>query len=126
MKTTLFVLLISSCSINISTKCSDLKTGKFKLVSEESGTTIITRTAKEQVEINKDFNVKVRYKVKWLNACTYQLFDAKIYEGDDYFEGKKTDTLTVKITEISNDFYKISTTSNFSDLSLEVKLAIIK
>ncbi len=105
--------------------CSSVKTGKFKLDSQKSGTTIITRTSTEQIEVNKDLNVKVRYKVKWIDDCTYQLFQAKIHQGNKYFEGNKGDTLPIRIIEINQDYYKVNSTSNFSDLSVEAQLEIM-
>jgi hypothetical protein len=105
--------------------CSDLRTGKFVLVSEKLGTTIITRTNNRQEEINQDYNVKVRYKVKWINECTYQLFEGRYFSGRDFFEGEETDTMTVEITEISKEFYKVLTSSNLGDNSIEARLKII-
>lgn len=120
------MFLLSFFCINMSNDCSNIKTGKFKLIDQESGITIITRTANEQIEINENLNVKIRYKVNWINECTYQLFDAKVYKGDDYFQGQKSDTMTVSITEVNTDYYKVLTTSNFSDLSMEAKIEFIK
>lgn len=126
MKTILLLLLPINFLFTTDVDCTSIKTGKFKLSNDPSGTTMITRTVDEQIEENKDLGLKIRYKVKWIDDCTYQLFEAKIRQGDKSFIGQKSDTLTVNITEVNTSYYKVMTTSNFSDLSVEAKLEILK
>jgi len=121
-----FILLIFSATYDSAPKCEDVKTGKFELTMENAGTTIITRTETEQLEVNEFLGARVNYKVLCKDNCTYQLFDGKVYKGDSYYGGNPTDTLTVRIVDVKKKSYKVITTSNFSDFKLESELTIIK
>ncbi|MEM7372107.1 MAG: hypothetical protein AAF587_26050 [Bacteroidota bacterium] len=120
------ILLFSVSYLDIKPACSTVKTGDFKLISRHTGTTLIHRTATKQVEHNQKLNVKVHYTLKWLDACQYQMFDAKIHKGEEIIEGRKTDTTTVTITDIQPTFYTATTTSTIMGLSSEVKVDILK
>ncbi|MFK5855579.1 MAG: hypothetical protein QM503_05565 [Bacteroidota bacterium] len=124
MKSIFIILFILINISHTGIDCGQVKTGSFKLVSEESGTTIIIRTTDEQIETNEYLNVRVKYNIHWLDECTYQLFDAEILSGDTSFKGSQTDTLTVKITEVTNSYYTAQLSSNFADFISEAKIEI--
>lgn len=105
--------------------CRSLHKGKFKLTSEISGTTIITRTKKLQTEENADMSAKVVYYVNWVDDCTYELRVKEIVKGDPYLAGEKKDVVTVRIKEIKANSYIVESSSNFSDLVLVREIEIL-
>ena len=126
MKKILIILFFTSYNFIVSPNCSDLKTGKFKVKSEENGTVFITRTQNKQIEENEDYRVKIRYKVKWIDDCTYQLYDAKILKGDNNVKRNRTDTLTVNINNVKAGSYQAFITSNYSDISISTEIEIVE
>ncbi|UZR95273.1 hypothetical protein [Chondrinema litorale] len=125
MKLFVLFLLISLFNLQTEPVCTDIKTGTFKISNQETGTHIITRTKNKQVEEHLERNVKVRYKVNWLDNCTYQLYDRKVLKGDKYGDSKN-DTLTVNITNITTEFYEVFISSNFSDFTVKARLDIVE
>ena len=108
------------------TACRRLHTGKFKMISKQTGTVYIYRSRNRQVEIDKEAGIRVMYRVEWPDECTYVLFDSKVIKGDPSMAGNPADTLTVKITSIAEKSYTVLTTSNFSSLEMESELIILK
>jgi hypothetical protein len=106
--------------------CRDITTGTFKLVSPISGTSIIIRTATEQIEINKENNVVSKYQVNWLNYCCYQLYNQQIIDGPTYLQASSTDTITVRIVNMTNDSVFVDLSSNFSDTRYQTGMAILE
>jgi hypothetical protein len=126
MKAVFYFLVFLSISNFSQDNCQSVRTGEFVLKSEEFGDFLITRTEKNQIEYNEKSGIKMKYSLKWLDNCKYQLFNSEVLSGDDSLLGNEGDTLTVTILEVGKDYYKVATTANFSDLSLETTLNIIK
>lgn len=90
--------------------CSDFKTGKFVVPSDEFGDSYIKRTKKYQIETGTDLRTgesfKVKDKIVWLDECTYRLFPISnkgaMLVGDD--------VLTFKIIETGEDYYLVHIT----------------
>ena len=105
--------------------CKSLRTGRFKLIFL-NGITIIERRLDEQTETDIKRDIKVVYKIRWVNDCIYQLFNSKVYKGGQIYKMKENDTMTVSIVEVNKKNYTVVTTSNFSDLKDEENLQILK
>ena len=63
-------------------------------------TTQVERTATEQYEQTSGMGV-VRLRVRWLDDCTYQLFDRELIDGTEAFPTSQADTVTIHI--VSSD-----------------------
>ena len=59
-------------------KCRDFKNGKFEIIDTETGNSIIERKGSKQIEYGGRSDLKLEFKVKWLNECTYTLELKKI------------------------------------------------
>lgn len=97
--------------------CKQFKTGKFTLTErEKAGTYIVERDHAFQIETDVVKGVIIKFKVTWINDCTYQL---NIIEGQDEsmtsYRGK---TLTVRILETYTDGYKFEVRMEGSDYRL--------
>ena len=122
-----FLLTILSLNSFGQTKldCDKVKTGKFKLSNEISGTTIIKRTKNYQIETNEKYDYKATFKIVWIDSCTYELSERKFSKGPDILKGNSGDIIQVKILWIKDNIMKVRSTSNFSDLSHEVEIEIL-
>lgn len=107
-------------------KCIDVKTGSFKVLSERNTEYLITRTDRFQIEDVKEFGVKIRFDVQWVDDCTYKLFNKKGIQGKHKLSGEKNDTITCQIISVKENIVRVRTSSNFSDLINEVELKRIK
>lgn len=96
--------------------CEKFHVGKFRHVSDVSGTTEIVRTKNTQTEVNEKLKVKAVYDIRWIDDCTYEISNKRIVS-----EKKKTDKdemnfiLNVKILRSEGNKIFVSYTSNLSD-----------
>ena len=118
MKLITLVLLIGimSSSFGQELNCNRFKNGSFKLMDSLSGNTIITRQGKSQIEFNSLLNLRVKFKVKWIDDCTYELKYKKVLDNPNNIELSKKMILTVKIIETRKKSYIQEVSSNVSDL----------
>lgn len=90
------LFLLVSCSANRSTDCSRAKEGRFIDVSG-GGRSEILRTASEQIEKSVGQG-EMRLRIRWVDKCTYQLFDRRMISGaEPSFPKNPADTITVRI-----------------------------
>lgn len=104
--------------------CSGIKTGKFRIEDEESGTTLITRTEKFQIEENEEFGYKLKLSVTWIDDCTYQLKPV-----EDLLNPKAelpTMILTCNISEVNSDNYQQVSTTDDNSFKMSTKVEILK
>lgn len=110
MKLTLLLisLLISYSSLD----CQKFRTGKFEVESKYLGTIIIERDTHFQTETIVKTRTVARYKIKWLNDCSFIMFDRKLLKGKDpitdtkFIEEIDKDTILNEIIEINGNEYK--------------------
>ncbi len=97
--------------------CKQFKTGKFTLTEKEkAGTYIVERDHSFQTETDVAKGVTIRFKVTWINDCTYQL---NIVEGqDETMNSYRGKTLTIRILETYPDGYKFEVRMEGSDYRL--------
>ncbi|GAB5398599.1 MAG: hypothetical protein Aureis2KO_01840 [Aureisphaera sp.] len=110
-----------------SVDCSKVKDGTYIIPLDnfegmEGEFYRIERTGRYQSEILSMDNSVVRYSIKWLDDCTYLLFDEVTLSGENPNEIRKTDTLTVEITNVTSRFYKAVISTNYSDGISETKI----
>lgn len=117
MRYLVIVLFLFSCGIySQNINCKQFHVGKFRHVSDVSGTTQIVRTKNTQTEVNEKLKVKAVYDIRWIDDCTYEISNGRIVSGK-----KKTDKeemnfiLNVKILRTEGNKIFVSYTSNLSN-----------
>lgn len=80
--------------------CAKAREGRFVETISSGRVTYIVRSATEQLEHTSSTTREVRLRVRWLDDCTYQLFDRRVTGEKESFPTKATDTLTVHITGV--------------------------
>ena len=99
-----------------------MKNGTFELKSE-TGTTIIERNGKTQIEKSNGLNYYS--DIEWINDCTYILKNHKDHNGE-LEKDEINNIYKMEIIGIEKDSIKIRTSSNYSDQIVERKLKILK
>ena len=102
MKNVLVIFLILVPALAFSqaefTGCARFKTGKFQYVDDSSGTMIVTRTEKKQVEENVSTGVVTTLKIKWTSECQYQLIQKSSTDKDKRkWNGSVTEVTILKV-----------------------------
>ncbi len=104
--------------------CSKIRTGKFRIVDEVSGISIITRTDNYQIEESKENNFKLKLAITWLDDCTYQL---KPVEDLINPEAELPEmVLTCYITEVNKDSYMQVSEADLYPIRLSKEVEIIE
>lgn len=106
--------------------CKSLRTGSFKIITKEGGTTFIKRTKKNQIEKNDDLGYEIIFDIKWINKCSYELRPKKLIKGDPSIMGDGTHVLKSTIKEITNNTYVAETSANFYPAIVDFVVEIIK
>ena len=122
MKALSLGILIGLANLTFSQEpdCKQFKDGKFKIENKETGNvSIIERKGKKQFEQGSVSQMKLEFKVKWIDACTYTLELKKILENPRNIQLPEDMILTVEIIETRENSYIARSTSNLYDLVLE-------
>lgn len=85
--------------------CGAYKTGKFILFEQKSSIHVrIDRTATEQLETDLKTGKYIRFSIKWINECEY---DLTLIDGNNdqvsFFRNRK---LSIRITDVYADGYR--------------------
>ena len=98
--------------------CSDIKSGKFTSTVGDGQEIVVERKGKFQYEY---FDGSItKYKVNWLDECTYSL---KVLETDaSFMKDMVGKTLITNIFEINDDHYKYICTMEETDVKMEGSL----
>jgi hypothetical protein len=123
---TLLALIIASTALAQKPACKSLHVGSFKVSTKESGTTLIKRTEKHQIEKNDDLGYEVIFDITWIDECIYELRPKLLIKGDPSIMGDGTFVLKTKIKEISDNGYVAETSANFSPGVFDFVVEIIK
>lgn len=89
------------------------RTKQAEISGERSGVRI-TRRGSFQKEKDHDAGTAVKYKVTWVDPCTFQLTDRSTKRGIPARAWAEGDTITVHITEVRPNGYDYERTSTFS------------
>ena len=96
--------------------CSKFRDGKFKIIDDEAGNSIIERKGSKQMEFGEGSGLKLEFKVNWVNACTYTLELKKVLENPDKLQFPEGMILTVEMIEIKENSYVQRSTANMFDM----------
>jgi hypothetical protein len=102
------LLFVTFKSVGQNLDCKKFREGKFKIVDLMAGTTIVERKGSKQTEYAVNSRMRLEFKVKWIDDCTYTLKLKKITENPDNVQWsrkvKKTKVI-VKIVETKENSY---------------------
>jgi hypothetical protein len=99
--------------------------GTFLLPGDHAGEEMkLIRHGNTQKEIGKDGH-RSQYRVRWVDECTYLLYDRKVKRGVEKHPSSPTDTLTVHILDTWEYGYAYRATSNFSTHEVQGTLEMV-
>ena len=108
----LFSLLVNA-GLAQSLDCAKFKNGRFKITDANAGGVfVLDRRDGYQVENNQGLKQTLRFKVTWLDDCTYTLKLDKVLRNENNLPIPENWILTVKITSTTANSYFQETTSN--------------
>jgi hypothetical protein len=97
-------------------ECYRFKEGKFKITDANAGgITVIDRRGNYQVENNEGMKMTLKFKVTWLDDCTYTLQLDTILRNDNKIALPKDMILKVKILATAKNSYTQESSSNLYD-----------
>ena len=118
--TLFFLLSVSFFAQN--EDCLDFHEGKFLLSDEATGKTILTRKGNVQTETNKDLGMSAKFKMVWVNDCTYTLQLLEILSDPDNYALPKDITIRNVILETNGNRSKVRTTIDGMDFEVECEI----
>ncbi|KAB1066066.1 hypothetical protein [Salibacter halophilus] len=122
----LVLICFSTVTFGQTNECKKFKNGKFKIIDAEVGNSIITRKGSKQIEYGEGSKLKLEFKVKWVDDCTYTLELKKVLENPNNIELPEGMILTIEIIETKENSYVQKSTSNLYDMVLESELIKIE
>lgn len=125
MKLVIFIIL-SCFFIDKQLTCEDFKKGTFDLPSANNSVHRIIRKSNKQIEIAEKDDMRSEFDIKWLDECTYILYNGRITtKGKRNMSQYYKDTLYNQISNISGNMCTV--TSWFTGAKkLESKMFKIK
>ncbi len=126
----MLIILLIAIGFNLTSfsqkaACRSLREGTFKVTTKESGTTLIRRTKKLQIEENAFLKYKLIFDITWINDCVYELRPKELIEGDPAILGDGKNVLTVRIKNINKKSYVAETSANFSKGIVDFEVEIL-
>lgn len=119
-------LTLSTATFGQTKDCRDFKNGKFKITDPIAGNSIVERKGSKQIEYGEDSELKIEFKVKWLDECTYKLQVKKILENPNNVLLPSDMVLTVEIIETTENSYRQISTSNLYEGVVESEMVRIE
>jgi hypothetical protein len=127
--TYLFALLMTFYNFQSEPDCRSLKLGTFKTVNYGQDSipiiTMIERTENYQIEKSESFGVQYKFKIEWINDCSYKLIWLETIKDTNNFGYPTNQILTIEITSIESGFYNQIISSNLFKQKIEGKVEII-
>lgn len=102
--------------------CTSYKNGKFYIEDAEVGRSIIERKGSVQYEYTGEGATKLKFKVKWINECSYTLTLVSVEENGAKKRVKDTPIVTVQIIETTENSCTISVSSEQSPVVLQTEM----
>lgn len=106
--------------------CKRFKNGKFKQEDSTGEVWMVERKGSKQIEYNDFYKMKLRFKVKWKDECTYTLKLKKILENPDKQPFPEDLVVTVNITDTKDKSFNQTATSSLTGKSLKSKVTVIE
>jgi hypothetical protein len=109
----LSVFVFSNKAFAQTPECYKFKEGKFKIIDANAGgITVIERKGGYQIENNEGMKATLKFRVTWLDDCTYTLKLGTILRNENKIPFPTDMILKVKILATSKNFYTQESSSN--------------
>jgi hypothetical protein len=95
--------------------CAAFRNGNFILEDLKNGNTMISRSRNTQIETMEYLQLKIEFKVKWLDDCTYTLKVKRVLENPRNIAVPTDMVVKVKILETTKDSYTQQSSSKGLD-----------
>ena len=110
--------------------CESIKDGLFTMTLEvEDQPSVITHIERKgdiQYERSEQLGSEHKFRVEWLDDCTYTLKLIDTIKNDNGMEYPADMILTVEVTEVYPDYYLTVSTSNIADFRIEGRVERMK
>lgn len=106
--------LVACSSGPVAAECSSVSNGEFQEEVAPGELSFTSRNGTSQVEVTPSLGLEMHFTVRWLDPCTYQIFDKREVKGEAFRRPQPTDTITVRITSVDAKGFDYEATSNFS------------
>ena len=111
MKSFFFILFLSMLSVVAnaqadSATCTGFRKGSFAYRNDSLGLIHINRTGKKQEEINKEKGIITKFKIKWLDDCSYEI--KQLWSNSKEQRKQNGSRTKVIITSASKDSYQFT------------------
>ena len=102
-----FYLFTGYIGVSQTLDCAKFKDGKFRIpgATEAEGSTFIDRKGNYQVESNETLKFILKFKVVWLDECTYTLKLDSVIKNEKNFPLQADMVVKVKITGTLKESY---------------------
>jgi len=123
---TIALLLSSIMMLGQQSDCKRFKNGNFKQEDSTGEVWRVETKGSKQIEYNDFYKMKLRFKVKWKDDCTYTLKLKKILENPDNQTFPNGLVVTVHISEVKEKSYIQIATSSLTNKTLKSQVTVIK
>ncbi|RYY69567.1 MAG: hypothetical protein EOO13_09155 [Chitinophagaceae bacterium] len=103
---TLILLSLAAAAQADNAACLSFHTGTFAYRNDSLGIIQITRTKNRQEELNEKTRVLTKFKITWVDACTYTL--KQIWSNSKKQRKQNNSLNTIIITAATKDSYQFS------------------
>jgi hypothetical protein len=111
----LLIIFVSARSMAQPMDCYKFREGKFRINDVRAGGVVIAeRKGGYQTESMESLKASVRFKINWLNDCTYTLTIDKVIRNENKVPFPADLTVIVKIIAINADGYTQEATSSIT------------
>ncbi len=99
--------MIAACNPN--DKCGKFREGEFSYKEAPFSNIMISRTKTEQTEHETKTGLKVKYDIRWISDCEYELIQT--WSNDSAFSRNNGSMIKTKIKNIEGDMYDYDASS---------------
>ena len=102
------LVLLTFFSLNhykVNQSCQGARKGTFTSIDEKAGTTIIQRNDSIQLEENKTLGIKYLEKLKWIDDCSYVIYEIKVLESKGKISNP-SGNFTVSLEQINDSIFE--------------------
>ena len=100
-----FFFRVENSSVQI---CKGIKNGTFITIDKRVGETIIQRNDSIQLEQNETLGIKYLEKIKWINNCSYEVYDLVVVENKQKLR-TPSGTFIISLEQLNDSVYNQTT-----------------
>ena len=112
----IFIFIVSNVPAlaqSDSVNCAFFKLGNFVYRNDSNEVVLIKRTARIQEEYNQTKDIKTRFKIKWVSACSYQI--KQVWSNSKMQRKHYGNKTIISISAATKDQYEFTCTCKGND-----------